>query len=101
MMKYCCDTLKFEVEQETEEKRTVFYYPHYRGFGFRMMGNVVKPIFHCPYCGAKLPEHLDPADVVLTELGPDYFEDDENPSRKIKPWPTEFQTDEWWKTRGL
>lgn len=59
-------------------------------------------IKYCPFCGTELPQNLidERWDTILEELGVDYLtEDDGNPPKK--ELPPEFQTDEWWKKRGL
>ena len=61
------------------------------------------PITYCPFCGKKLPEWLDPTDTIYKEYGEDYVRMNNDP--KYKPLPPEirkeFDTDEWWKKRGL
>jgi hypothetical protein len=50
-------------------------------------------IYHCPWCGKKLPESKrDLFFCTIEALG--YKSYDEN-------IPPEFQTDEWWRKRGL
>jgi hypothetical protein len=59
-------------------------------------------INYCPFCGAKLPAHLidERWSIILDEFGPEYLPDDRgNPPKK--ELPPEFQTDEWWRKRGL
>ncbi|MDR2666959.1 MAG: hypothetical protein LBB34_02485, partial [Holosporales bacterium] len=54
------------------------------------------PINYCPFCGAKLSERLDEklTEILRSEYGLDSWKD-------YKKAPQEFQTDEWWKKRGL
>ena len=60
-------------------------------------------ISYCPWCGAKLPERLDPEDYIVKEYGEDYIGYTDRP--EYKPLPPEvrkeFDTDLWWKKRGL
>ena len=56
---------------------------------------------YCPFCGAKLPNlGVKYEEVIELELGEKavpkgWFSEDR------KHLPIEFQTDEWWKKRGL
>lgn len=62
-------------------------------------------MYHCPYCGTRLPKNLltgdgtdDPdirSNVLAKELNKKYEEINECEI------PFEFQTDAWWKKRGL
>jgi hypothetical protein len=38
--------------------------------------------------------------TIINEVGPEYYHTHENYDPN-KPLPPEFQTDEWWKKRGL
>jgi hypothetical protein len=55
-----------------------------------------EPIDYCPFCGAKFPDRLDEklTKILRSEYGLDSWKD-------YKKAPKEFQTDEWWKKRGL
>lgn len=58
-------------------------------------------INYCPFCGAKLPEELDEIDMepfLRKEYG---WTDDDCWGHPMRELPPEFQTDEWWKKRGL
>jgi hypothetical protein len=59
-------------------------------------------ISYCPFCGSKLPKELidEKDETIYRELGAEYLTDDDgNPP--IKELPEEFNSDEWWKKRGL
>ena len=60
-------------------------------------------IYHCPFCGTKLPETLDPDEYILKEYGEDYVRSSSDPQYKALPEKIrkEFDSDEWWKKRGL
>ncbi|MDR3223979.1 MAG: hypothetical protein LBT03_00095 [Holosporales bacterium] len=51
---------------------------------------------YCPFCGAKFPERLGDklTEILQKEYGLGSWKD-------YKKTPPEFQTDEWWKKRGL
>jgi hypothetical protein len=80
------------------------YKPEIRAYGYYLDREipVIQFISYCPFCGAKLPEDLDEEywDTIISEFGPEYYHTHENynPNRSL---PQEFQTDEWWKKRGL
>jgi hypothetical protein len=51
---------------------------------------------YCPFCGTKLPDFsYEYADAIKKVLKVDYTKID------FKDIPCEFQTDEWWKKRGI
>jgi len=56
-------------------------------------------IFHCPFCGFKLPRGLreEYCNILEGKFGIDCIFD----SKKIERLPEEFKNDEWWKKRGL
>ena len=72
----------------------IFYTPKWRSYGIVIGHNLKTQAFlnYCPFCGAKLPK----------ELSDEHFEaiHDEN-GKLLDPIPPEFDTDEWWKKRGL
>jgi len=61
------------------------------------------PIDYCPFCGTKLPIPLDPEEVIYEEYGEDYVRYTSDPKYKELPPKIrkEFDSDEWWKKRGL
>ena len=74
--------------------------------------SLIRPIYYCPFCGAKLPTWLagenDEYDIELEKvLGNEgykalFYEDPENGwCLDRSKTPKEFQTDEWWIKRGL
>ena len=82
------------------------YYPQTRQYfidrKLRCGGGVVF-INYCPWCGKKLPAPLlDQLEEILWNECDEgfevykHFQDDPNWN-----FPKEFQTDEWWKKRGL
>ena len=60
----------------------------------------VGSLSYCPYCGVELPEGLSDQlyDALLSEVGADKV-DEAFDNRKKRP--PEYQSDEWWKKRGL
>jgi hypothetical protein len=55
-----------------------------------------EPMDYCPFCGAKFPDRLD--EKLTAILQQEYSL---NSWKDYKKAPHEFQTDEWWKKRGL
>lgn len=66
---------------------------HYTGY----------PISFCPWCGSKLPEPLDPDETIEKEYGADYLRPYYDPMYRPLPEDVDkdFQSDAWWKKRGL
>ena len=60
-------------------------------------------LFFCPWCGAKLPEVLDPDYTICAEYGQDYVRYSFEPEYKELPpeLKKEFESDEWWKKRHI
>ncbi|HEV2916678.1 MAG TPA: hypothetical protein VGW78_02930 [Candidatus Babeliales bacterium] len=56
-------------------------------------------IDYCPFCGKKLPNPL--FDEWWRILEEEYGFDNPGEAREKNKIPAEFQTDEWWKKRGL
>ena len=98
-MHYCCNKMSFFVE---EEKVDIYYNPEFRKYSIGMKNgtSAVQIIFFCPWCGCKLPESLFDLFFDTTEKisGKKYYELDLEGFVKEHP---EFQTDEWWRKRGL
>ncbi len=112
---FCCDSMQKEIEffesrklnsngmpyAHIEYRRDERKYLLFHFSGDWKVGGL--PIDYCPFCGTKLPTPLDPEEVICEEYGEDYVRLYHDP--KYKPLPLEvqkeFQTDEWWKKRGL
>lgn len=60
---------------------------------------IVYSMSYCPWCGSKLPEDLGDTffDIMMEMLG----EDVDLLDIDTDTLPKEFQSDEWWKKRGL
>jgi hypothetical protein len=125
-VKYCCLSLKDGIEEEsilTGQKLFIYDAPM-RCYGIiDIVGSkkIYQPIDYCPFCGTKFPSDLGEkwSDVIWEELGPEYLIESRAEFQKLlckhqgkeyvpdsdlpkaKPLPVEFQTDEWWKKRGL
>ena len=116
----CCERMWTEIEDFREKKlnnddtlkSTIWYEEDTRTYhilSFKRLDDCGKydcagwPIDYCPFCGRKLPNPLDPEDVIYEEYGEDYVRLNNDP--KYKPLPPEvrkeFDSDEWWKKRGL
>ena len=103
MIKFCCEDMKIHALEKDDTDKYIYFDLSERCFGiFQKNEKYAIAIKHCPFCGTKLPIPLidEKWDTILEELGKDYVSDDEgNPPKKRLP--KEFQTDEWWKKRGL
>jgi hypothetical protein len=95
-MKYCCEDMMYAVEggHFPGEPSVICYSPAERLFGLVIGGNPQNQwiLIYCPFCGKKLPKDLidEHFDAVRDNTG-----------KPLDPIPEEFQTDEWWKKRGL
>ena len=93
---FCCESLDFFIK---EKEYPILYSKAYRSFDMRVLdgGSSVIVMKYCPWCGEKFPKEL--TDTFFSELSKclnkDAGLDD------IDDAPKEFQTDEWWKKRGL
>jgi hypothetical protein len=89
-MKYCCETLKDEIERECPitHKRPIFYDAKYRSYGIILEEDETKmdeedpglyksyiTMQYCPFCGTKFPPDLGNkwSTIVWEELGPEYL----------------------------
>jgi len=79
----------------------IFFDPFVREYYLHVEGSTTRITFaFCPWCGSQLPHSLrhELIDIIETEYKLDVpiFEVKGN-----KLLPKEFETDEWWKKRGL
>lgn len=101
---FCCCRALFSSLEES-----IFFLPRFKCFAFYQKADDYDQtgkltwcfITHCPYCGSKLPflvsEYLNILNKNCKKLLNQYGYSDE----AIINFPTEYQTDEWWKKRGL
>lgn len=100
-MNYCCDYMNIFIN---DPRVPIKYIPRLREYyipsiEFGAETRVIQVVYHCPWCGAKLPESVRDQyfDILESEyhleLNPDMHEQE--------GFPEEFKTDEWWKKRGL
>ena len=94
---HCCERMSFYLK---EQKVDVYYSNRFREYSIGMKNgtSAVQTIHNCPWCGSKLPKSL--SDEWFDILENEYKIDLSTGSEKHKI-PLEFQTDEWWKKRGL
>ena len=81
-----------------EKKVAIAYSAKFREYYIELNNgtDAVQLINYCPWCGSKLPEVL--GNVFFETLEKEYnIEAD----LELKNIPHEFQSDEWWKKRGL
>jgi len=95
---HCCSTMRHYIY---EEKGIIEYELNIKSYVFLYSDNQFDwqlPLLYCPWCGTKLPERLihKMEQVLEEEYG--ITEKDWGNKEKIPP---EFNTDEWWKKRGL
>jgi hypothetical protein len=89
---HACELMNLFID---DPKVPIEYYPIMREYRLHLKHSPGKQgIYYCPWCGSKLPESLrDSYFETLENLyGEDFSRDNA---------PAEFQTDEWWKKRGL
>ena len=105
-MDFCCKKLAEELREGAplSHKKVLIYDAPRRAFGLSYDGTmkVYQPIEYCPFCGNKFAKDLieEYWEYLISDAGAEYYPSDDNydPNR---PLPIEFQTDEWWKKRGL
>jgi hypothetical protein len=95
---HCCFDLDSILSPDEVAPYNVKYNSRYREYYLKSLeGPYIRTIDYCPWCGAELLKSLRDVwyDVMDTlNINPN------NPTEK-KQIPEEFQTDEWWKKRGL
>lgn len=103
---FCCSFMAANITLESNEVcgQVIIYDPSSRMYSIKAIKkrNTISPIKYCPYCGKKLPDELGDIWIktIKSEFNKDYFckTDEEWFKNEL---PKEFQTDEWWKKRGL
>ena len=92
--KHCCGQI---TRYLGDPRINIHYCSKFREYATHLTNSPAKQCyFYCPWCGSKLPESL--RDEYFDILKKEYnivaaiFTED---------IPEEFQTDEWWKKRGL
>ena len=93
MSEHCCDRMDGYLKDEDE---LVDYIPKFREYGVPVHdgGQSHIVIRFCPWCGTKLPLSLrDEWFAELEGLG--------HADSIFDGCPVEFETDEWWKAKGL
>jgi uncharacterized protein DUF6980 len=93
---HCCLTMDRGLQSE---RKILQYDKKYREYSINLSRSKGGFLFdYCPFCGKKLPESL--RKLWFNILEQEYHL--EFPlSLDKKKVPAEFQTDEWWKKRGL
>jgi uncharacterized protein DUF6980 len=102
---HCCETMESILERGEsalhyeDDIRTYLIWEILFKKGKIYLGacNIIR---YCPWCGKKLPEKLGKKMEEILEKEYKLI----NPwssKKKMKLIPQEFQTDEWWKKRGL
>ncbi len=94
---HCCDMMQFILN---ENRIAISYLPIYREYRLKLKKEpVYQTLWYCPWCGTKLlPSVRKTYFKILRE---EYDIDDDTDPEQMKRLPPEFETDEWWKKRGL
>jgi hypothetical protein len=88
-----------------ENKSALFYQANLRRYLIKEITEgttitMANKICYCPWCGKRLPEPL--GGKIEEILEKEYhLKEPWSSDKKTKLIPPEFQTDEWWKKRGL
>ena len=98
---HCCLIMQYSVDKSSRENVSpCIYSPKFREYYLQAtIGPGAGKIDFCPYCGTALPQGL--SDLWFDILEKEYGLDNPAGLEQKKKVPTEFQTDEWWKKRGL
>ncbi len=97
-MSYCCKDIELFLE---DPRDPINYDPLFREYYIKLYRqyNIITMVF-CPWCGKKFPESL--REKFFDTLESDYNIITDIGEYKTRPdIPSEFQSDEWWKKRGL
>jgi len=97
---HCCDLMDLFLE---DQRVPILYLAKYREYNIPLLYKskitALQGIMYCPWCSKKLPERL--RDKWFEILEKEYNLDDPRREEQEKFIPEEFETDEWWKKRGL
>lgn len=97
-LKHCCEMMQLNLD---DGRVQIFYSPEERRYYINVMNGkriaATQGLFFCPWCGTKLPDDLSTEYHEI--LAKEYAIDSHHV--QTKKIPLEFQTDEWWKKRGL
>jgi hypothetical protein len=91
---HCCAEMNLHIH---EKEKIIKYLPVTREYGVQAADCVIQTLAFCPWCGKSLPRRL------RSEFF-DYLKEEYNIEADIgdlSKVPKEFQTDEWWRKRGL
>ena len=101
--KHCCDTMEQKIDPKCDihenpwdcEDAMVVYEPEFDSYAFmsRFDAGFMISMHFCPWCGDKKRDLSDQYYELLDEMGVKEYE--------AKYIPKEFQSDAWWKERGL
>lgn len=103
-IKHCCDKINNALNNPDS---ALSYLPKYREYFIpvlykgRTKGKVdaLQGLIYCPWCNKKLPKST--RDKWFEILEKEYQLDDPWDTEQKSLIPKEFETDEWWKKRGL
>lgn len=97
---HCCLSTHLAVDKSDPENISPDYYnPKFRAYYLKAVrGHGAEQIYFCPRCGKKYPKEL--SEEWFDILEKEYHINDPLSNYREQA-PTEFDTDEWWKKRGL
>jgi hypothetical protein len=95
----CCEALKRNIN---DCENHLYYSRKYRQYAICRVGTTsITCIDYCPWCGIKMPKSLeDQWDEILEKEYGIVITEPWN-KKQLSQIPDEFNSDEWWKKRGL
>lgn len=98
-MTHCCERMKNSVDPNNEISPWS-YNERQRSYYIKSVNHPGSSLaYYCAFCGTKFPEPLN--DEWFRVLREEYGFSNPGQARREKLIPVEFQTDEWWRKRGL
>ena len=92
-LNHCCISMDFQIK---DINGIMMYRSYRRQYAVTVGISILQDISHCPWCGVKLP--IDLSDIFFEEIDKLGIEIE---VFDIKAVPDEFQSEEWWRKRGL
>jgi hypothetical protein len=97
--RYCCHQMELSLD-ENDDISPWSYNARQRSYYVKSVNHPGSAqVNYCPFCGTKFPEPL--FDEWWRILEEEYGFENPGSARREGLVPPEFQTDEWWKKRGL
>jgi hypothetical protein len=97
--KHCCERMSSSVDG-TDDISPWIYNERHRAYYVQSVNHPgAERVDYCAFCGTKLPQDLTSEWIRILEE--EYGFENAYEARRNGLVPSEFQTDEWWKKRGL